>query len=137
MSFSFIPKVNDWETGLRINHYLGSWEEYSFRDDARRGGERSRETWEFQAADQDGTDDTIRPWLDGFVQTHGEDKAKQLLKDVGLPHSYRNENETAWRSMWIEDILKSNETEGTNPKNHEFDAFIRAKYASGGSLPSA
>ena len=56
------PWVNDWETGLRINHYLGSWESYSFRDDSRRGGERSRETWEFQAEDQDDTDENIRPW---------------------------------------------------------------------------
>lgn len=106
-----------------------SWEQFSYRDDARRGGERSRETWEFQAADQDETDDNIRPWLDGFVKTHGEKTAKSLLQGVGLPESYQNRNETAWRSMWIEGILKSNETEGTNPKNHEFDAFVRAKYA--------
>lgn len=29
--------------GLRINHYLGSWEQYSFRDDSRKGADRSRE----------------------------------------------------------------------------------------------
>jgi hypothetical protein len=122
------PWVNDWESGLRISHYLGSWEAYSFRDDARRGGERSRETWEFQAEDQDETDDNIRPWLSGFVETHGHKKAKFLLQGAGLPKTYRNKNETAWRSMWIEEILQSNETEGTNPKNIEFDNFIREKY---------
>jgi hypothetical protein len=108
---------------------LGSWEAYSFRDDARRGGERSRETWEFQAADQDETDDIVRPWLGGFVEAHGEEKTKSLLQGAGLPKSYRNKNDTAWRSMWIDDILKSNETEGTNPKNLLFDTFIREKYA--------
>ena len=36
---------------------------YSFRDDARRGGERSREGWEFKARDADDTDDNIRPWV--------------------------------------------------------------------------
>ena len=122
------PWANDWETGLRFNHYLGSWESYSFRDDSRRGGERSRETWEFQAEDQDDTDDNIRPWLSGFVETHGPDKAKSLLQGVGLPKNYRNKNETAWKSAWVEDILKSNETEGTNPKNHVFDEFVRRKY---------
>jgi hypothetical protein len=29
--------------GLRINHYLGSWEQYSYRDDSRKGADRSRE----------------------------------------------------------------------------------------------
>jgi len=37
------PWSNDWESGLRLNHYLGSWESYSFRNDARRGNERSFE----------------------------------------------------------------------------------------------
>lgn len=122
------PWVNDWETGLRINHYLGSWESYSFRDDSRRGGERSRETWEFQAEDEDETDDNIRPWLSGFVRTHGAANAKSLLKDVGLPETYHNPNETAWTNMWVKDILETNDTEGTNPKNHEFDEFVRRKY---------
>jgi hypothetical protein len=30
-------------SALRINHYLGSWEQYSFRDDSRKGADRSRE----------------------------------------------------------------------------------------------
>lgn len=92
------------------------------------GGERSRESWEFQAEDQDETDDNVRPWLSGFVETHGEETAKQLLQGAGLPKSYRNRDEIAWRSMWINDILNSNETEGTNPRYHEFDAFVRQRY---------
>ncbi|CAB9529743.1 expressed unknown protein [Seminavis robusta] len=124
------PWVKDKEAGLRINHYLGSWESFSFRDDSRRGGERSREAWEFQAGDQQETDDNIRPWLDGLVQTEGYDKAKELLHGAGLPKSYRNQNDTAWRSMWVQDILQKNETEGTNPRNHEFDAFVRRKFQS-------
>ena len=31
------PWLNEWESSLRINHYLGSWESYSFRNDARKG----------------------------------------------------------------------------------------------------
>ena len=124
------PWIPDHIAGLRINHYLGSWESYSFRDDSRRGGERSREVWEFQAEDQQETDDNIRPWLGGFVKANGYNTAKDLLWGAGLPKSFRNGNETAWRSMWINDILKSNRTEGTNPKNHEFDAFVRRKFNS-------
>ena len=122
------PWNNDWEVGLRINHYLGTWESYSFRDDSRRGGERSRETWEFQAADEDDTDDNIRPWLEGFVNQHGARKTKSLLQGVGLPKDYKNTNNTAWKFQWIDRILERNETEGTNPKNHEFDEFIRSRY---------
>lgn len=134
---SLVPlKVNDWETGLRINHYLGSWESYSFRDDSRRGGERSRESWEFQATDEDETDDNIRPWLDGFIKRHGEQTAKSLLKGVGLPKSYKKDsNDSAWRSIWVDDILKKNETEGTNPRNFEFDSWVRRKY--GNQAPAA
>jgi hypothetical protein len=28
---------------IRVNHYLGSWEQYSFREDSRKGADRSRE----------------------------------------------------------------------------------------------
>ena len=107
---------------------MGTWESYSFRDDSRRGGERSRETWEFQAEDQDGTDDNIRPWLDGFVKAHGKEATKSLLQGVGLPKDYKNLNETKWKFQWIDDILQRNETEGTNPKSQEFEEFIRRRY---------
>ena len=85
------PWANDWESSLRLNHYLGSWESYSFRDDARRGNERSYEMWQFRSLDEEETDDNIRPWLDGFVKTHGLDQAQHLLKSVGLPKQYNNE----------------------------------------------
>jgi hypothetical protein len=37
---------------IRIHHYLGSWEAYSFRQDRRKGGDKNRQVWEEQAAVQ-------------------------------------------------------------------------------------
>ena len=83
-------KISDHETVFRINHYLGSWEAFSFRDDPRKGGKRtSRDGWEFlsQSATE-GPNDWLRPWLVGFVQTVGIELASELLKDSGLEQNY-------------------------------------------------
>jgi hypothetical protein len=64
---------------------------YTFRDDARRGGEHSKELWYFKsAAFADESDDNIRPWMDGFLETHGHDKARDLLRGAGLPRDFVN-----------------------------------------------
>jgi hypothetical protein len=66
---------------LVINHYAGSWEYFSYKNDSR--GLR-REIWELKAAP--GTirnDDEIRPWIGGFVNHVGEHLAAYLLADVG------------------------------------------------------
>ena len=145
------PWKDEWDSGLRINHYLGSWEgmlqkiccnfgrkalivqtlfphvAYSFRDDSRRGGERSREGWEFKARDADDSDDNIRPWFSGFVQEHGQEKAKALLEGAGLPKGYKNPNETAWTIMFLDEILSVNKTYG-NDVRVEFDNFVRSMH---------
>lgn len=124
------PWHNDWESGLRINHYLGSWESYSFRDDARRGGERSREQWEYKATtNSEGTDDIIRPWVSGFVETHGLAKAQQLLHGAGLPPNYRPHGK-GWELLpeKLDKILSTNETKANDNKMVAFDAWVREKY---------
>jgi hypothetical protein len=130
------PWHNDWESGLRINHYLGSWESYSFRDDSRRGGERSREQWEYKATTNgEETDDNIRPWLDGFVREHGPDKAKELLDGAGLPEGYRNVNTNpndtrGWGLLpdKLDKILSTDKTVTNDNKMVAFDAWVRDKY---------
>jgi len=85
---------------LGIHHYLGSWESYSFRDDARKGTLRNREVWEERSVKQDGgADDEIRPWIQGFVRLVGDEQAKYLLKDAGLSSNFTRsaEEEAAWR----------------------------------------
>jgi len=120
------PWKDEWSSGLRINHYLGSWEAYSFRDDSRRGGERSYEGWVFKAMDADETDDNIRPWVSGFVETHGTDKAKELLQGSGLPRGYQAslDNNKNWTIMFLDEILGMNETKG-NENRVAFDSFVR------------
>ena len=84
-----------------IHHYLGSWEAYSFRDDARKGTLRSREQWERRATmDAGGADDIMRPWLAGFVESVGNDVALELLRDAGLPIDHRKDRfeEKEWKS---------------------------------------
>jgi hypothetical protein len=86
---------------LVIHHYLGSWEAFSFRDDARRGGLRTVEKWQQRSALRYGdASDDARPWIRGFVDFVGEDAAA-LLQDAGLPRGYRmTENETAaWSTL--------------------------------------
>jgi hypothetical protein len=128
------PWHDDWNSGLRINHYLGSWESYSFRDDSRRGGERSREQWEYKATtNEEETDDNIRPWLDGFVQEHGPDKAKELLDGAGLPDGYQNANDNDGRGWGLspdklDKILSSDKTVANDNKMVAFDAWVRDKY---------
>ena len=87
---------------LLIRHYLGSWESYSFREDARKGANRNYEVWQERSKLQDGgVDDDVRLWLSGFVNMVGNKTAQQLLKDAGLPPNYKKSaNETAlWASM--------------------------------------
>lgn len=117
------PWKDDWDSGLRINHYLGSWEAYSFRDDSRRGGERSFEGWAFKAQDAEETDDNIRPWIGGFIKAHGEEKAKNLLQGAGLPRGYAADNKN-WTIMFLGEILAVNETHG-NDNRVAFDNFVR------------
>jgi hypothetical protein len=65
-------------------HYIGSWESYSYRDDARRGKEHSRKRFDDRSKVKDVmNDDEIRPWVKGFVDYVGEPLAKHLLQDAG------------------------------------------------------
>lgn len=73
-----------------LNHYLGDWPSYSFRDDARRGGLRSYDVWSERANMTQGEfTHVIWPWLAGFVDLVGKgagggpEVASYLLQDAG------------------------------------------------------
>ena len=82
---------------LGFHHYLGSWEQYSYREDARKGQIRTHESWKARSLLMGGGyDDEICGWVQGFVQQVGDDVAISLLKDVGLPLNYTiSDEETA------------------------------------------
>ena len=127
------PWNNEWSSGLRMNHYLGSWAAYSFRDDSRRGGERSREQWEYKATlNDEQTDDVIRPWIGGFVATHGATKARALLQHAGVPPQYvaPSARDPHWmlEKEKLDAILATNETIAQDNKKVAFDAWVRQRY---------
>lgn len=79
-----LPYVKDHDSLLRINHYVGSWKAFSFRPDARILEGRNHSVWQVKANQSDETDDNIRPWLEGFVDTHGIANAKKMLRRAGI-----------------------------------------------------
>jgi hypothetical protein len=94
------PPIYHHRAYLRINHYLGSWEEYSFRQDRRRGGDKTRANWEKEAVIQDGgASDEIRPWIGAFVRHFGEQTAMHLLEGAGLPASYKADDTQSWERV--------------------------------------
>jgi hypothetical protein len=83
---------------LTINHYVGSWEYYTYRaNDPRKGARKNRGTWlrESQQEDQE-NGDQARPWISGFVRYFGEEEAKYLLQDSGLDPNYTVPVDTSW-----------------------------------------
>lgn len=72
------------ESVLVINHYLGSWEQFSYRSDARIDDIRSQKQYNKQATISGGISHDIVPWLSGFVEKEGELNAKALLDGVGV-----------------------------------------------------
>lgn len=125
------PWINDWNSGLRINHYLGSWNSYSFRDDSRRGNERSWEVWTYKATTLgENTDDNIRPWLSGLIQQEGADVAAEMLKDVGLPANYKNGDDYRWHLLpeRLNEILSTDVTIKQDNKVVAFEDWVRQTY---------
>lgn len=60
---------------LVVHHYLGTWERYEARNDTR----RSSRLYHNKAHVQAGKDKWIAAWLNGFVRTVGDEKARILL----------------------------------------------------------
>jgi hypothetical protein len=69
--------VNFYNSLFYVNHYIGSWERYSFRSDER----RDRKEWEVRAFLTMGTscDKRMHEWLTSFVDQVGPWKARFLL----------------------------------------------------------
>jgi len=90
--FSVCPRVNQNfrydEAPIVVHHYLGSWESYSCRADARdqaRDSRHNRATWAKFSELEAGVppNDQVRPWIRGFVNLVGEHEVRALLKGAG------------------------------------------------------
>ena len=104
---SVCPRGKLWEDygslPLGIHHYLGSWESYAFRDDARKGVLRRRKIWNERAEwNEGGSDDEIREWIEGFVSNTGEVLARELLSGAGLSKADIDEKLVSnhWQEGW-------------------------------------
>jgi hypothetical protein len=77
---------------FRINHYVGSYEAFSYRMDARSGRDASK--WQKKASISDETYDNIRPWLSGLVEYEGLEQAEEMLFMAGhfTPKPPKKEN---------------------------------------------
>lgn len=84
---------------VRINHYLGSWEYYSFRaNDPRQGAKKNRRMWSGQSNQTDKSNgDEIRPWISGFVRYFGIEEAERLLDGCGLNPNYTAPIDDVWK----------------------------------------
>jgi hypothetical protein len=85
---------------LRLNHYLGSWEYYTYRaNDPRKGARKNRQTWSEESQQQDQKNgDEARPWISGFVRYFGDNEAKYLLEGSGLDPNYTAPVGDSWLS---------------------------------------
>jgi len=93
---------------FRLNHYVGNWEYYSFRqNDERAGARRNRDQWEKESIKMGGTSgDDIRPWIAGFFLSFGEDEASRLLRDCGLDPDYEAGIKKTWLHERDRKLLK-------------------------------
>mmetsp|Transcript_2108 Transcript_2108/g.3861 ORF Transcript_2108/g.3861 Transcript_2108/m.3861 type:complete len:583 (+) Transcript_2108:65-1813(+) len=75
------------ESILLVSHYAGTWEQFSFRKDARQGsranGMKNDKAYISLKRFQLLYDDLHRDWLIGFIKSVGTKEAHRLLKDVG------------------------------------------------------
>lgn len=85
-------RFNHTDTWLWIYHYLGSLEQFTFRDDPRDDipGRPKRDEKYWQTAGRKGADGelredaiAVRAWLQGFVESVGFFEARRLLQGVG------------------------------------------------------
>lgn len=69
---------------LRVNHYLDSFEAYSYRNDARADKRGCRSCYDKKGSEATKrTDDDIRSWLRSFVDSVGQERAKAVLAGAG------------------------------------------------------
>ena len=72
---------------ITINHYLGSLDHYNARNDKRRNQQKYWKKAKL-VSEHGRTDDGIRPWLQGFVQTMGRDVVAELLGERYLDPNF-------------------------------------------------
>jgi len=86
---SITDPLREEESWLVIYHYLGTYEQFTYRDDPRDTKQNRREQWKTRGRKSNNTlfrtgDDALKLWLPGFVDSVGIDEAARLLENVGM-----------------------------------------------------
>ncbi|KAL7538015.1 hypothetical protein ACHAXR_008228 [Thalassiosira sp. AJA248-18] len=69
---------------FRVNHYLDSFEAYSYRNDVRSKLRQCKECYDEKGKGAAvAVNDDVRPWLQKFVEKVGHEKAQRLLSNAG------------------------------------------------------
>jgi hypothetical protein len=95
---------------IAVNHYLGSWERYSGRQDKR----RSRAKYDTKANQRRGVDDGVRPWLKGFVDLVGIDLAVELLGETYVANQTQRSVDVNINATNLL-VMKKDRTSGVSP----------------------
>jgi hypothetical protein len=72
---------------VRLHHYLGSWEYFTYKTSDTRAGDSAKrfaQRLHKQPKDVSHAADDVRPWLMGFVQHVGVDTARLLFEQQGV-----------------------------------------------------
>jgi hypothetical protein len=76
---------------LQVYHYIGTYEQFTFRDDARLSTKKAKGRnvrYERYTGRDIGRQDDLRPWLKGFIDFVGKDEALRLLDGIGRTHGW-------------------------------------------------
>jgi hypothetical protein len=74
--------IKNQESPLIVHHYIGSYEQWMFRNDPR--GIRTQAKYQHYQNDFNASlDDGMETWLEGFVKMVGHEMAKTLLQGLG------------------------------------------------------
>ncbi|KAI2506933.1 hypothetical protein MHU86_7525 [Fragilaria crotonensis] len=71
-----------------LHHFIGSWEAYSYRDDGRRGSEKTYKAYVERAQQSGVYENKISHWMPAFVENVGKVRARVLLQNAGLDPEY-------------------------------------------------
>jgi len=82
-SVAHMKSLRNAQAPFVVHHYLGSFEQWSYRDDPRKWAHTGKKGSYDKLSKARRVDDHIRPWLEEFVRQVGLELATELLKDVG------------------------------------------------------
>jgi hypothetical protein len=90
---------------LQVYHYLGTRQQFEFRNDARLSLEWAGRNDRFDrySGEGVGTRDDLRPWIQAFVHSVGKEEAIRLLRGIGRTEGWPSANATRFADQpcWV------------------------------------